>query len=465
MEKEAFFGNSTVINWQMRSPDAAASLPNMNSGHVNIVWDQTIDQSAKFGSALSSLVSSPSSNPPAAPGGGDSVVIRELIGRLGSICNSDEISAPSPHYHSANNSCYSTPMNSPPKLNLSIFPNPAHMPFSADPGFVERAARCSTFGCSGGGSHGGEQFIFPEVGKLGNAPEESCGSGNAKKRKAVMKGKGKEAPLSSSITAVTNPPKKASVGGLNTKRSKPSEKTGIEEESARQDGDAASKKMEEEKIAKPPEAVKDYIHVRARRGQATDSHSLAERVRREKISERMKLLQDLVPGCSKVTGKAVMLDEIINYVQLLQRQVEFLSMKLATVNPQIDFNMENFVNKDMEIHQNCGLLPPQPVYPLEATASSFSFANLPERTPLISINGLELQSQVNPFSQPNLSRNLTMQLPPLEGFADTACQLGTFWDDDLRTVVQMGFSQNQENLFSSQSFQGSVTISHMEIEL
>ncbi|MFS7900958.1 putative transcription factor bHLH family [Helianthus anomalus] len=65
----------------------------------------------------------------------------------------------------------------------------------------------------------------------------------------------------------------------------------------------------------------EYIHVRARRGQATNNHSLAERVRREKISERMKFLQDLVSGFSKVTGKAVMLDEIINYVQSL-RQVE-----------------------------------------------------------------------------------------------------------------------------------------------
>lgn len=45
-------------------------------------------------------------------------------------------------------------------------------------------------------------------------------------------------------------------------------------------------------------------------------------VRREKISERMKYLQDLVPGCNKITGKAGMLDEIINYVQSLQRQVE-----------------------------------------------------------------------------------------------------------------------------------------------
>ncbi|KAI5419573.1 transcription factor bHLH49 [Lathyrus oleraceus] len=94
-----------------------------------------------------------------------------------------------------------------------------------------------------------------------------------------------------------------------------------------------------------------YVHVRARRGQATNSHSLAERVRREKISERMKFLQDLVPGCSKVTGKAMMLDEIINYVQSLQQQVEFLSMKLATVNPHVDFNMERLLPKDSLQHR------------------------------------------------------------------------------------------------------------------
>ncbi|KAK8276482.1 hypothetical protein V6Z11_D10G203300 [Gossypium hirsutum] len=45
-------------------------------------------------------------------------------------------------------------------------------------------------------------------------------------------------------------------------------------------------------------------------------------VRREKISERMKYLQDLVPGCNKITDKAGMLNEIINYVQSLQRQVQ-----------------------------------------------------------------------------------------------------------------------------------------------
>ncbi|GFP97684.1 transcription factor bhlh79 [Phtheirospermum japonicum] len=98
-----------------------------------------------------------------------------------------------------------------------------------------------------------------------------------------------------------------------------------------------------------PEPPKDYIHVRARRGQATDSHSLAERARREKISERMKILQDLVPGCNKVIGKALVLDEIINYIQSLQHQVEFLSMKLEAVNSTSRMNpsMDDFPLKEL----------------------------------------------------------------------------------------------------------------------
>ncbi|KNA14886.1 hypothetical protein SOVF_103210 [Spinacia oleracea] len=98
---------------------------------------------------------------------------------------------------------------------------------------------------------------------------------------------------------------------------------------------------------KSAEQLKDYIHVRARRGQATDSHSLAERARREKISERMKILQDLVPGCNKVIGKALVLDEIINYVQSLQRQVEFLSMKLEAVNSGMIPSIGGFHSKEV----------------------------------------------------------------------------------------------------------------------
>ncbi|KAL3841226.1 hypothetical protein ACJIZ3_025817 [Penstemon smallii] len=94
-----------------------------------------------------------------------------------------------------------------------------------------------------------------------------------------------------------------------------------------------------------------YVHVRARRGQATDSHSLAERARREKINARMKLLQELVPGCNKISGTAMVLDEIINHVQALQREVEFLSMRLAAVNPNIDFNLDAILATERGIRQ------------------------------------------------------------------------------------------------------------------
>ncbi|CAN6281556.1 unnamed protein product [Urochloa humidicola] len=114
-----------------------------------------------------------------------------------------------------------------------------------------------------------------------------------------------------------------------------------------------SPKMQSKEDSSDGDGTKeDYDHIRAKRGQATNSHSLAERLRRKKISERMKLLQDLVPGCSKITGKAVMLDEIINYVQSLQRQVEFLSMKLATVNPELGFDIEQILSKQMMLSQD-----------------------------------------------------------------------------------------------------------------
>lgn len=96
-----------------------------------------------------------------------------------------------------------------------------------------------------------------------------------------------------------------------------------------------------------------YVHVRARRGQATDSHSLAERARREKINARMKLLQELVPGCNKISGTAMVLDEIISHVQSLQRQVEFLSMKLAAVHPCIDINLDNIFSSESGSLMDC----------------------------------------------------------------------------------------------------------------
>ncbi|KAE8667784.1 Transcription factor BEE 3 [Hibiscus syriacus] len=96
-------------------------------------------------------------------------------------------------------------------------------------------------------------------------------------------------------------------------------------------------------VEKEMEKPKDVVHVTAKRGQATDSHSLAERVRRGKINERLRCLQDIVPGCCKTMGMAVTLDAIINYVRSLQNQIEFLSMKLTAASKYYDFNSESDV--------------------------------------------------------------------------------------------------------------------------
>ncbi|OMO55019.1 hypothetical protein COLO4_36241 [Corchorus olitorius] len=49
---------------------------------------------------------------------------------------------------------------------------------------------------------------------------------------------------------------------------------------------------------------------------------------------------------TQVIGKALVLDEIINYIQSLQRQVEFLSMKLEAVNSRMTPGIDVFPPKD-----------------------------------------------------------------------------------------------------------------------
>ncbi|KAJ6429708.1 hypothetical protein OIU84_021166 [Salix udensis] len=203
----------------------------------------------------------------------------------------------------------------------------------------------------------------------------------------------------------------------------------------------------------------EYIHIRARRGQATNSHSLAERVRREKISERMKFLQDLVPGCSKVTGKAVMLDEIINYVQSLQRQVEFLSMKLATVNPRLDLNIEGLLAKDVfspKMLQLHAVPPSSLAFSLEMPMAYPP--SLPSQPGLIptAFPGMDSHSDI-------IRRTINSQLTPMTaGFKEPA-QLPNVWDDELRNVVQMSYGTSAPH--DSQDVNEPLPPGHLKVEL
>ncbi|GMJ01760.1 CRY2-interacting bHLH 3 [Hibiscus trionum] len=496
MEKDKAFIMAEVLNrtatrqpptWntcgfvtEMQSKELNCATEQVGNYFLNPNWDKPMYQSDPFESALSSMVSSPAASS-VLPVSGENFMMRELIGKLGNICNSGDISPqfsikPNTNTGSANASFNSTPLNSPPRRNLSMVNLPNHSnlaPFSADPGFAERAARFScysglndplmdSFKLPGNQSIkvNGSQSIknspmeanSPENAESGVSKEESSVSqqipprndAGTRKRKLTPRGKGKEIPSPAAADA-----KVASENGeSNSKRSKQDGSPGNGNANAKAENDGNEKQSKENK--KPPEPPKDYIHVRARRGQATDSHSLAERVRREKISERMKFLQDLVPGCNKITGKAVMLDEIINYVQSLQRQVEFLSMKLATVNPRTDINMEALLSKDMV--QSTGSLL-HGIYSMDSSALPFPFGYQHQQ-------GLQLNNGIPGTTETQFSmKTQGFQLPPINGFTDANPHVGSIWEDDLQSIVQMGFGQNQP-----QSYQGSIATGQVKIE-
>ncbi|CAL0302804.1 unnamed protein product [Lupinus luteus] len=513
--------------WQSSSPSTmdvqqATVLNNSQSDQTgnffynNQTWDKSNDQNnLKFDSAMSSMVSSPAGSN--SNMSSENFVIRELIGKLGNIggCN-DEILPHSQYQqsfvaasygnknnnnnNSTNTSCYSTPLNSPPKVKINnnnlvaLNSSSTVAEFSTDPGFAERAAKFSCFGSRsfngrktqmglnnnhemsqrsnllmenvkltrvssspslkvlGIGSQMGIQENKNCAMEVVNSQEESTISQqnpngdnggkpssymNSRKRKTSSKGKAKE--TSTSAMGISLHGHDASEDS-NAKRYKSNEVDGNEngtlkeEEESKEGASNGSEDKHKKGNSKQLEPPKDYIHVRARRGQATDSHSLAERVRREKISERMKLLQDLVPSCNKVIGKALMLDEIINYVQSLQRQVEFLSMKLATVNTRMDFNIESLISKD--IFQSNNSLA-HPTLPLDSSAEGFYGQQHPQ-------NSMDTLDD-------SVYQNIAMQLSSLN---ESSSQYPVaFSEGDLNTIVQMGFGQTKSP--QSQSFNGS----------
>ncbi|TKY63652.1 Transcription factor UNE10 [Spatholobus suberectus] len=87
-----------------------------------------------------------------------------------------------------------------------------------------------------------------------------------------------------------------------------------------------------------------------KRIKASAVHNQSERRRRDKINERMKALQKLVPNSSK-TDKASILDEVIQYMKQLQAQVQMMNWMKMYSSMMLPITMQQQLKMSMMMAQ------------------------------------------------------------------------------------------------------------------
>lgn len=94
--------------------------------------------------------------------------------------------------------------------------------------------------------------------------------------------------------------------------------------------------VDEDSVGVKKAAVAAARSTSSKRSRAAEIHNLSERRRRDRINEKMRALQELIPNCNKV-DKASMLDEAIEYLKTLQLQVQMMSMANGLYMPPMMF--------------------------------------------------------------------------------------------------------------------------------
>ncbi|WOK95209.1 transcription factor PIF3-like isoform X1 [Canna indica] len=138
-----------------------------------------------------------------------------------------------------------------------------------------------------------------------------------------------------------------------------------------EDSDYHSEDLQDESVGirKPPSGR----GMRTKRSRAAEVHNLSERRRRNRINEKMRALQELIPNCNKV-DKASMLEEAIEYLKTLQLQVQIMSMGSGLYMPPMMLppamqhicapNMAHFSPIGVGLGTGIGLAPGCPMIPI-----------------------------------------------------------------------------------------------------
>ncbi|XP_072979481.1 uncharacterized protein [Typha angustifolia] len=105
-----------------------------------------------------------------------------------------------------------------------------------------------------------------------------------------------------------------------------------------EDSNASQEMNGEENTSYNSSATQDLnANTTAGRGSATNPQSLYARKRRERINERLRILQNLVPNGNKV-DISTMLEEAVQYVKFLQLQIKLLSSDELWMYAPIAYN-------------------------------------------------------------------------------------------------------------------------------
>ncbi|KAJ4955354.1 hypothetical protein NE237_012137 [Protea cynaroides] len=129
----------------------------------------------------------------------------------------------------------------------------------------------------------------------------------------------------------------------------------------------------------------------SRRTRAAEVHNLSERRRRDRINEKMKALQELIPGCNK-SDKASMLDEAIEYLKSLQLQMQMMSMGCGMVPmmfpgvqhymPPMGMGIGMGMGMAMDMGMNRPMLPFPPVLAGSPMPNPAAAAHLSQSLPM-----------------------------------------------------------------------------------